>query len=78
MQPKMRSDAPVDRWIGAVELAIVQKAFDRLCQERGWTRDCDDARELARVTIDLYRQGVDSENGLHTALSGADFKTPAL
>jgi hypothetical protein len=77
MQPKMR-DAPVDRWIGAMELDIVQRAFDRLCQERGWSRDCDDARELARVTIDLYRQGADSENRLHTALSGADFKTPAL
>lgn len=78
MQPKIGSDAPVDRWIGAVELAIVQKAFDRLCQERGWSRDCDDARELARVTIDLYRQGADSEYKLHTALSGAEFKTPAL
>lgn len=78
MQPKMRTDAPADRWIGAVELAIVQKAFDRLCQERGWSKDCADARELARITIDQYRQGADSEHKLHTALSGADFKTPAL
>jgi hypothetical protein len=78
MQPKIGTDAPADRWIGAVELAIVQKAFDRLCAERGLSRDCTEARELARVTIDLYRQGADSEYKLHTSLSGSDFKTPAL
>jgi hypothetical protein len=77
MQPNIRTDAP-DRWIGAVELAIVQKAFNRLCAERGLSRDCKEARELARVTIDLYRQGADSEYKLHTMLSGSDFKTPAL
>ena len=78
MQPKMRGDAPVDRWMGAVELDIVQRAFDKLCKERGWSRDCDDARELARMTVDLYRQGADSEHKSQIALSGADFKTPAL
>jgi hypothetical protein len=62
---------PTDEPLTSDDLAICQRVFESVCKRQDVAKVSDEESRVAAITIELYRQGVRSEEHLTEMVSAA-------